>query len=200
LGLDYDKLAQASKDVQIRVFKKQLDLIVTAGWRLPLFLHCRAAYEDFITILEPYMDRLPLRSGLVHSFVGTTQQMQQLVTLGLHVSVNSFGFRDCESLEMVQKIPLDKLQIETDAPWGEIQVSSEVSKAYLENATKWPWGSKKKDKFKVGDMVKERNESCAMEKVVMIVAGIKGVGVDEVAECAWRNSMGMFFSFGTGKT
>jgi TatD DNase family protein len=193
LGLDYDKLAEAPKDVQIRVFKRQLDMIVSEGWELPLFLHCRAAFEDFIAILEPYMDRLPLRSGLVHSYVGTTQQMQTLIAMGLHVSVNNFAFRDRDSLDMIRHVPLDKLQIETDAPWGDIQASSEVAKAYLKNATKLSWGNKKKDKFTMGDMVKERNESCNMEKVALVVAGIKGVGAEDVAESAWRNSVNMFF-------
>ncbi|KAG9186342.1 TatD DNase family protein [Alternaria panax] len=194
LGLDYDKLAEAPKDVQIRVFKRQLDMIVGAGWELPLFLHCRAAFEDFVSILEPYMDRLPLRSGLVHSFVGTKEQMQTLIAMGLQVSVNNFAFRDRDSLDMIRHVPLDKLQIETDAPWGDIQASSEVAKAYLKNATKWSWGNKKKDKFSRDDMVKERNESCNMEKVALVVAGIKGVSVEEVAESAWKNSVDMFFS------
>lgn len=194
LGLDYDKLADAPKDAQIRVFKRQLDMIVNAGWKLPLFLHCRAAFEDFVAILEPYLDQLPLRSGLVHSFVGTAQEMQKLVTMGLQVSVNNFAFRDRESLEVIRQIPLDRLQIETDAPWGDIQASSEVAKAYLNNATKWPWGSKKKDKFSLGDMVKERNESCNMEKVALVVAGVKGLVVEEITNSAWENSVKMFFS------
>jgi TatD DNase family protein len=193
LGLDYDKLAEAPKDVQIRVFKRQLDMIVRAGWKLPLFLHCRGAFDDFLAIIEPYMDRLPLRSGLVHSFVGTTQQMQTLIAMGLQVSVNNFAFRDRDSLDMIRHVPLDKLQIETDAPWGDIQASSEVAKAYLKNATKWSWGIKKKDKFSRGDMVKERNESCNMEKVALVVAGIKGIGVEEVTGSAWKNSVDMFF-------
>lgn len=196
LGLDYDHLDRASKDDQIHAFKQQLDMIVTSGWQLPLFLHCRAAFDDFIFILAPYLDRLTLRSGLVHSFVGTTAQMQQLVSLGLEVSVNGFSFRNRESLEMVRSIPLERLQIETDAPWGEIQASNEVAKMYLGNATKWAWGSKKKDKWDAGHMIKERNESCAIEKVALVVAGLKGVSVDGVAEHAWRNSTGMFFTSG----
>lgn len=193
LGLDYDHLAAASKDAQIRVFKRQLDMIVSEGWRLPLFLHCRAAFDDFVAILEPYLDRLPLRSGLVHSFVGTTSQMQILVNLGLGVSVNGFSFRDRESLEMVRAVPLDKLQIETDAPWGEIQTSSEISKTYLKNATRLPYAAKKKDKFVMGEMVKERNESCKMESVALIVAGLRGVDVKEVADAAYGNSTKMFW-------
>ncbi|KAF1364860.1 Mg-dependent DNase [Lizonia empirigonia] len=193
LGLDYDHLAAASKDTQIRVFKRQLDLIISEGWQLPLFLHCRAAYDDFVAILTPYLDRLPLRSGLVHSFVGTTFQMQTLIGLGLEVSVNGFSFRDRESLEMVRAIPLEKLQIETDAPWGEIQATSEVSKAYLKNATKLPFAAKKKEKFVMGEVIKERNESCKMGSVALIVAGLKGVNVEEVADAAFKNSTMMFW-------
>ncbi|KAF2632037.1 TatD family hydrolase [Macroventuria anomochaeta] len=193
LGLDYDHLAAASMEAQIRVFKRQLDMIVAEGWRLPLFLHCRAAFDDFVSILTPYLDRLPLRSGLVHSFVGSKSQMQTLIDLGLEVSVNGFSFRDRESLEMVRAIPLEKLQIETDAPWGEIQATSEVSKAYLKNATKLPYGSKKKDKFVMGEMVKERNESCKLEGVALIVAGLKSISVEESAAAAYKNSTNMFW-------
>ena len=194
LGLDYDHLAAASKEMQIRVFKRQLDIIVAEGWRLPLFLHCRAAFDDFVDILTPYLNRLPLRSGLVHSFVGTASQMQSLIDLGLEISVNGFSFRDRESLQMTRAAPLEKLQIETDAPWGEIQATSEVSKAYLQNATKLPYAAKKKDKFVMGEMIKERNESCKMEGVALIVAGLKGISVEEVADAAYKNSTKMFWN------
>jgi TatD DNase family protein len=54
-------------------------------------------------------------------------------------------------------------------------------------------GNKKKGKFSLGDMVKGRNESCNMEKVAMVVAGIKDMSIDEVADSAWKNSVDMFF-------
>ena len=41
--------------------------------------------------------------------------------------------------------------------------------------------AKKRDKFEKGLMVKERNESCTMERVAMVVAGVKGRTVEEVA-------------------
>ncbi|KAL6703903.1 hypothetical protein ACN47E_008939 [Coniothyrium glycines] len=190
VGLDYDHLARASRDAQIRVFRRQLDMFVQQKWALPLFLHCRAAFDDFVAVVTPYAGSLP-KGGLVHSFVGTSEQMRELVALGLDISVNGFSFRDRESLEMVRDVPLDRLQIETDAPWGVIQPSSEVAKAYLANAALLP-AAKKKDKFELGKMVKERNESCTIEQVAMIVAGLKGLTVDGVAERAWENSSRMF--------
>ncbi|KAK6004291.1 hypothetical protein QM012_009141 [Aureobasidium pullulans] len=191
LGLDYDHLELADKETQLRCFKDQLDLFIAQKWELPLFLHCRAAFEDFVSVMEGYIPRLP-KGGLVHSFVGTTAQMQKLVSMGLEISVNGFSFKDRESLQMVAAIPLNKLQLETDAPWGIIQPSSEVAKKYLVNAPALP-ASKKKDKFVMGSMVKERNESCSMSHVAFIVAGLKGISVEEVAKVAWENSIRMFW-------
>jgi TatD DNase family protein len=129
---------------------------------------------------------------LVHSFVGSTAQMQKLVDMGLEVSVNGFAFKDRESLEMVAAVPLDKLQLETDAPWGVIQANSEVAKRYLGNVPVLPQ-SKKKDKWQEGCMVKERNESCGISHVAFVVAGLKGISVEEVAKAAWQNSRRMFW-------
>lgn len=189
LGLDYDNLGKASKDVQIRTFKAQLDMVVANHIDLPLFLHCRAAFADFIDILGPYVTKLS-RGGLVHSFVGTKAEMLDLVDLGLHVSVNGFSFRDEETCEMVKATPLDRLQIETDAPWAEIPPNSELARKFPTTAKVPP--AKKKDKFEVGCMVKGRNESCMISQVACIVAGLKGISVEDVAHAAWTNSTGMF--------
>ncbi|KAH8655266.1 hypothetical protein BX600DRAFT_469412 [Xylariales sp. PMI_506] len=190
LSLDYDRLQHADKDVQLATFRAQLALFVAEGWDLPLFLHCRAAFDDFVAVVTPYLDRLP-RRGLVHSFVGTRAQMEALVALGFDISVNGFSFQDRESLDMVAAIPLDRLQIETDAPWGEIKGTSEVAKRYLVNAPPLP-ANKKRDKWDPTCMVKERNESCAIERVAYVVAGLKGISVEEVAEAAYTNSINMF--------
>ncbi|KAK7430621.1 hypothetical protein QQZ08_002913 [Neonectria magnoliae] len=50
----------------------------------------------------------------------------------------------------------------------------------------------KKEKWEEGAMVKGRNEPCTIERVAKIVAGIKGVSVEEVCEAAWRNTVGVF--------
>lgn len=191
LGLDYDHCEFADKATQLKCFKHQLDLYVEQKWELPLFLHCRNAFEDFVAVMEGYASKLH-KGGLVHSFVGSTQQMQKLLSLGLEVSVNGFGFKDRESLEMVAAVPLDKLQLETDAPWGIIQANSEVAKRYLVNAEALPQ-SKKKDKWQASAMVKERNESCCISQVAFVVAGLQGRKVEEVAKAAWENSKRMFW-------
>lgn len=50
----------------------------------------------------------------------------------------------------------------------------------------------KKEKWVEGAMVKGRNEPCMIERVAKIVAGVKGVSVEEVCEAAWRNTVKVF--------
>ncbi|EHK20078.1 uncharacterized protein TRIVIDRAFT_58560 [Trichoderma virens Gv29-8] len=190
LGLDYDRLQYAGKETQREAFKAQLDLYVSEKFDLPLFLHCRSAFEDFVEIITPYTPLLR-RRGLVHSFVGSTDQMQKLVELGFDISVNAFSFSDEESLKMVADVPLHRLQIETDSPWGYLPDASELVKRYCANASQLPL-AKKRNKWESRCMVKERNESCMIERIAFIVAGLKGITIEEVADRAWENSIQMF--------
>jgi TatD DNase family protein len=50
----------------------------------------------------------------------------------------------------------------------------------------------KKEKWEEGAMVKGRNEPCTIERVATIVAGIKGVPVEDVCEAAWANTVSVF--------
>ncbi|OJI79322.1 hypothetical protein ASPTUDRAFT_132185 [Aspergillus tubingensis CBS 134.48] len=188
IGLDYEYLDRADKETQQRAFRDQLNLAV--DMQLPLFLHVRDSCADFIDIISPYMSRFP-RGGLVHSFSGSRAEMEQLVGLGLHISVNGISFRTDDQLEMVRHIPLDKLQLETDAPWCEVLSKDEKIASYLETARPLP-PSRKYQKFIAGQMIKSRNEPCTIERVAMVVAGLKGVPVETVAEAAWNNSVRMF--------
>ena len=114
IGLDYDRLHFADKELQLRYFDAQLD--VAERVQLPLFLHSRAASEDFERLLKPRLERLP-RRGLVHSFTGTAEEMWRVVGLGLDVGVNGCSLKTEENLEVVRQVPLERLQIETDGPW-----------------------------------------------------------------------------------
>lgn len=187
IGLDYDNLDLSDKESQQNAFRDQLEIAVEL--QLPLFLHVRAACDDFISIISPYLPKLKMPS-LVHSFAGTKEEMLRLVDLGFHISVNGISFQTDELLDMVKHIPLSRLQIETDAPWCEIGAKSPAMK-YLAKASPLP-PSRKHAKFIRGQMVKGRNESCTIERVARVVAGVKGIPLEEVAGIAWSNSTNMF--------
>ena len=114
IGLDYDRLFLSPKEPQLKYFEAQLDLAVDI--QMPLFLHSRAASEDFERLLAPRLEKLPKR-GLVHSFTGTMEEMNRLVVLGVDIGVNGCSLKTEENLEVVKAIPLDHIQIETDGPW-----------------------------------------------------------------------------------
>ena len=114
IGLDYDRLYLTEKEAQLKYFEAQLDVAVRV--QLPLFLHSRAAGEDFERLLASRLARLP-KKGLVHSFTGTIEEMQRLVDLGLDIGINGCSMKTEENLNVVRAVPLERLQIETDGPW-----------------------------------------------------------------------------------
>ena len=113
-GLDYDRFYLCAKEPQLKYFEAQLDLAVEL--QMPLFLHSRAAADDFERLLRPRLEKLP-KGGLVHSFTGTREEMESLVALGLDIGINGCSLKTEENLEVVREVPLGRLQIETDGPW-----------------------------------------------------------------------------------
>ncbi|KAF1960202.1 deoxyribonuclease tatD [Byssothecium circinans] len=187
IGLDYDRLFLTPKDQQLKYFEAQLAIAVEV--QLPLFLHSRAAAEDFERLLGARLDGLPKR-GLVHSFTGTLEEMKRVVELGFDIGVNGCSMKTEENIAVVREIPLSHLQIETDGPWCEMR-PSHASAAYLKDAPPLP-KAVKKEKFTKAMMVKGRNEPATIPHVAYAIAKIKGVTIEEVCEAAWRNSIKMF--------
>ncbi|KAH8821302.1 deoxyribonuclease-like protein tatD [Xylogone sp. PMI_703] len=188
IGLDYDRLTLCPKEEQLEFFAKQLDLAVEIG--LPLFLHSRAAHADFVRLLKERLDGLPKR-GVVHSFTGTEEEMLELVELGFDIGINGCSMKTPENVEVVKKVPLERIQLETDGPWCEIR-ATHASMAFLKDAPEVPWKSVKKEKWVEGAMVKGRNEPCMIGRVGWAVAGMKGISVEELTEAAWANTVKMF--------
>lgn len=211
IGLDYDRLFLTEKEPQLKYFEAQLDLAVSLHSSgelkkpLPLFLHSRAAAEDFERLLKPRLEDLPAK-GVVHSFTGSVEEMQRLVDLGLDIGVNGCSLKTAENLEVVKAIPLERMQLETDGPWCEVR-STSAGMGTLDEITTTSGGeayrtkdeilasfpkSVKKEKWNEDSIVKGRNEPCMIGLVAEIVARVKGVTAKEVSELAWRNSCKMF--------
>lgn len=187
VGLDYDRLHFAGKEQQIKYFEAQLDIAIKV--QLPLFLHSRAAGEDFERLMSARLPSLP-KGGLVHSFTGTTEEMESLVALGLDIGVNGCSMKTDENLDVVKAIPLERLQIETDGPWCEMR-ASHASAEYKVDAPELP-KFVKKEKWNPDSMIKGRNESATIVHVAHVIAKVKGIPTAEVCQAAWNNSIKMF--------
>ncbi|MDH5766926.1 MAG: TatD family hydrolase [Gammaproteobacteria bacterium] len=110
-GLDYF-LKDLDKTKQLDFFHAQLDIAVTH--HLPVVIHSRKATED---IIKGIKQRTGLQ-GMIHSYSGSYEQAIQLIDLGFYLS---FGGaitynRATRIRELVRKLPLNALLIETDSP------------------------------------------------------------------------------------
>ena len=114
-GLDYFRNF-SPRDAQRNAFQCQLELAVECG--LPVFLHQRDAHQDFIDMLKPMIDRIS--AGVAHCFTGDCDALHDCLSMGLYIGVTGWicDERRGETLkEIVSDIPLDRLMIETDAPY-----------------------------------------------------------------------------------
>jgi TatD DNase family protein len=114
-GLDYFRNFSPHAD-QVRAFRLQLELAVESG--KPVFLHQRDAHEDFVAILRDYLPRIV--GGVAHCFTGSVEQASAYLEMGLYIGVTGWVCDERRGQvlrEAVPHIPLDRLLIETDAPY-----------------------------------------------------------------------------------
>lgn len=100
--------------------KKQKDLLVAQielarKLDLPILFHCREAYDDLLDMIKSYNSL----SGLIHCFMGTTEQAKKFLSLGLHISFSgNLTYKGNGYIRDSAKIiPSDKILLETDAPY-----------------------------------------------------------------------------------
>jgi len=111
-GLDYHYMNSPKED-QKKMLRFQLDL--AAEFDLPLILHVRDAFEDFWPIFDEYKDL----HGVVHSFSSSIEDVKQALKRGLYIGLNGIMTfsKNTEQLEAAKYVPLDRLLLETDAPF-----------------------------------------------------------------------------------
>ena len=160
IGLDYHYGAEY-KEEQKEAFRVQLEL--AAAWDLPVNIHLREATEDFFAILSDCR-HLHLRGNL-HAFSGSAETFARLRPLGdWYVGIGGvLTFKKAGIAEAVRSIPLERILLETDAP-------------YL---TPVPHRG-------------ERNESAYIPLIAEFLARQKGVSVEEVAAVTTQNAKRLF--------
>lgn len=160
IGLDYhwDK---SPKDVQHRVLREQIALAKRV--KLPIVIHNREAHEDTIRILKE--ENASEVGGIMHAFSGSWETAKICLDMGFHLSFGGpVTFKNAKQpKEVLEKTPMDRLLIETDAP-------------YL---TPHPYRGK-------------RNETGYVRLVAETAAQLKGVSLEEIAEQTTKNAKLLF--------
>lgn len=160
IGLDYYRNLSPVED-QKRCLRRMLEL--AEDFRHPVLLHIREAYEDTLQILRGHC-KLPMR-GVNHCFSGSIQELASVLDLGLFVSfAGNITFPKSDALrEAVKACPLDRMLIETDAPYLAPQ----------------PHRGK-------------RNEPSLIRHTATAIAELKGIPLEAVEETTTENAFSLF--------
>ena len=176
IGLDYH-YDHSPREVQRDVFRRQL--AIARELNLPVVIHSREADEDTIAILREHGGtgvspvnhaqdaRATPRAGVLHCFGGTLQMAERAIDLGFFISfAGNLTFKKAGDLRAIaQKLPLERLLIETDCP-------------YL---TPVPFRGK-------------RNEPARVVETAKFLADLKGIDSDELGKVTTANFFRLFLS------
>lgn len=160
IGLDYHW--GTPKEVQTPAFVRQLEIAAAA--RMPIVIHTRDAWQDTLALLKTHWTPTSLPC-LMHCFTGTPDQARECLDLGFDLAYGGVTTypKAPEIRESVKVTPLDRMLLETDAP-------------YLPPV---PFRGK-------------RNEPAYVAKTAAVIAELKEISVEELARHTTRNFARIF--------
>lgn len=159
IGLDYFH-NNIDKTTQTELMTKQINLANRA--LLPIILHCRDAYDDLISALMTF-SQIP--KGVIHCYLGDMAHAEAFLDMGFYLSFTGIitFTKSMDLLNVIKNVPLEKILIETDAPW----LAPEPHRG-------------------------ERNEPAFVVEVAKKIAEIKKISIGEVAEQTSKNAIDLF--------
>ncbi|MFH2011129.1 MAG: TatD family hydrolase [Pseudomonadota bacterium] len=162
IGLDFYRNL-SSKNIQIKRFREQINL--ASELKLPVIIHNRDAHKETLEILKE--EGAKNLGGIIHCFSGDYSMAKCCIDMGFYVSIpGTVTFpKAVELREIVKRLPLSKILIETDCPF----------------LTPVPYRGK-------------RNEPSYVKYTAENIASIKGISFEEVAEVTSKNFKDLFSS------
>ncbi len=172
IGLDYYHLDPTqdlvkAKQKQQEVLAKQL--VLARNLDLPVIIHCRQAHDDLLPFLQEfkkeYPDLVPADRpwGVVHCFSGNEDLAWKYFSLGLLISFTGLITFSQQWDDLIRKLPLEKMMIETDSPY----------------MTPEPYRG-------------QRNEPLLVQYVAKRIADIRNMKVEKVAEITTATARSLF--------
>lgn len=159
IGLEYH-YDVAPRELQIKYFEEQIKIANEVD--LPIVVHNREAHLDTLTVLK----RTPSNKvGVIHCFSGSVETAREFLNLGYYLGFDGpITFKNAKNaLEVLEYIPLDKILVETDAP-------------YL---TPIPFRG-------------NRNNSMYIKYIIEKIAEIKKISINELENILIKNSLNLF--------
>lgn len=114
IGLDYHYDDAPSREVQMNVFRRQMELAYKLGKNV--VVHDREAHGDCMSVVGDFKGKTV---GVFHSFSGSYEMASELVKLGWYISFSgTVTFKNATNVaRSVLAVPDDRLLIETDSPY-----------------------------------------------------------------------------------
>ncbi len=164
IGLDYH-YDLSPRDVQRRVFERQLDLALALN--LPVQLHIREAHGEAAEMLRARHRAGTLPRGVMHCYSGSWESAKVYLSMGLYISLSGVvTFKNAPKIwEVAKNTPEDRLFVETDCP-------------YMAPAP----------------MRGKRNEPAFLPYTLAAVAALRGVEQEALAERIERNLHELYLS------
>ena len=161
VGLDFYWSREFEKE-QLEAFEEQVRWSIDAD--LPLMIHCRKAQNEMVGILRRYERELH-RGGVFHCFTGNEREAEQLLSFSnFNIGIGGvLTFKKSHLPEVVPHIPLDRIVLETDAPY-----------------------------MAPVPMRGKRNDSRNLPYIAARIAEIKSMTTEEVAEVTLQNGKQLF--------
>lgn len=158
IGLDYF-YTHSPREIQIEALKAQIE--VALAHNLPISFHVRDAFDDFWPIFDSYQG---IR-GVLHSFTDSKENLNKALERGLYIGVNGISTftKDDTQKAMFDAVPLDRLLLETDAPF----------------LTPAPYRGK-------------INEPAYVRRVAEYHANRRDLSLEEIADATTRNARALF--------
>lgn len=172
IGLDYHYKREEQHRIKQHIwFLYQLDL----AWKLklPVVLHVRDAHEDALRILKWHPARK--LGGVIHCFYGSREIAEQYLKLGYHFgiggSILQLEERAKDLWEAIPVIPLERILVETDAPFILPYCKDVIQPKLLRRA---------------------RNTSLILPAVIEKIAELKGLDAGTVEQKTAQNAIYLF--------
>jgi len=160
IGLDFFRNL-SPRNIQLKRFREQIGLAKELG--LPIVVHDREAHRETLEILK--LEGAGKLGGVIHCFSGDYEMAKACMEMGFCISIpGSITFKNAEGFrEIVKRIPLESLLIETDAPF----------------ITPEPFRGK-------------RNEPGYVRYTAQKVAEVKKISFEKVAEVTTENALRVY--------
>jgi TatD DNase family protein len=159
IGLDY-YYNHSPRDIQIEILNQQIELAIKHD--LPISFHVREAFDDFWPIVDNFGGKA---RGVIHSFTDNVANLERSLERDFLIGVNGIATfnKDPIQHEMYQRIPLERMILETDAPF----------------LAPKPYRGK-------------TNQPAYIKEIAQSIAQLNGKNLEEVAETTTKNAERLF--------